>query len=154
MGMPMNSNKLANSLIAPPATPDKAHRGGLLGNVPLISLMACLGLIAVVLGIFLLSGRVAEQSYQGLVFTIPAGASQAMARPGFDSAISIPTDIRFKSPDEAVITVKNLDSVTQRAGPFLVGAGQTLTQRFSEPGRYPIVCTVDPLESVVVTVEG
>ena len=32
--------------------------------------------------------------------------------------------------------------------------GQTFTQRFPEPGRYPIVCTVDPLESVVVTVEG
>lgn len=150
----MNADNPANSLIAPPVEPGEVRRGGVLGNVPLIGVAALLGLVAVVIGIFLLSARVAEQSYQGLVFTIPAGASQTVARPGFDSAISIPTDIRFTSPAEAVITVKNLDSVTQRAGPFLVGAGQTFTQRFSEPGRYPIICTVDPLETVVVTVGG
>jgi hypothetical protein len=39
-----------------------------------------------------------------------------------------------------------------RAGPFLVGPGQTYVQRFTEPGRYPVICTVDPLETVVVTV--
>lgn len=77
-----------------------------------------------------------------------------MDRPGFDSAIAIPTDIRFASPAEAVITVHNLDTVQHRAGPFLVGPGQTYVQRFPEPGRYPVICTVDPLETVVVTVEG
>jgi plastocyanin len=63
------------------------------------------------------------------------------------------TDIRFASPTEAIITVQNLNDVEHRAGPFLVGAGQAFVQRFPEPGRYPLVCTVDPLESVVVTVE-
>jgi hypothetical protein len=144
----------SNTLISSPPEPNRVRKGGLFGNSPLLALLTSLGLAGVVLVIFLLSGRVAQEAYEGMVFTIPAGASQTVARPGFDSAIPIPTDIRFDSPAEAVITIKNLDSVTQRAGPFLVGAGQTFTQRFPDPGRYPIVCTVDPLESVVVTVEG
>lgn len=108
----------------------------------------------VLLAAGLFSGRTGVQPSSGLLFTIPAGAKSNVARPGFDSAIPIPTDIRFNSPAEAVITVKNLDDITHRAGPFLVGPGQTFMQRFPEPGRYPIVCTVNPLETVVVTVEG
>jgi hypothetical protein len=106
------------------------------------------GLLAA--GAFSLRGSLSPAG--GLLFTIPAGASQTVARPGFDSAIPIPTDIRFASPAEAVITVNNLDDVEHRAGPFLVGAGQTFVQRFPEPGRYSLVCTVDPLETVVVAV--
>lgn len=150
----MKSGKTSNSLIATPAKSSKDRKGKTDGNVTTMFLLGSLGLAGVLLVVVLLSGRVTEQTTQGMVFTIPAGASQYVARPGWDSAITIPTNIRFKSPAEAVITIKNLDSVTQRAGPFLVGPGQTFTQRFSEPGRYPIVCTVDPLESVVVTVEG
>ncbi|MEZ4561441.1 MAG: hypothetical protein R2853_01720 [Thermomicrobiales bacterium] len=101
-----------------------------------------------------ITGRTGLAPAPGLHFTIPAGASNTIARPGFDSAIAIPTDIRFASPAEAVITIQNLDDVEHRAGPFLVGARQTFVQRFPEPGRYPVVCTVDPLETVVVTVEG
>lgn len=154
MDLPMTSDGSLYPLISTPsdsetASPGRPNRGRML----VIGLLA-LVLVGGVAGIFLLSGRMAQQSTQGLVFTIPAGASETLARPGWDSAIAIPTDIRFDSPAEAVITVKNLDSVTQRAGPFLVGPGQTFTQRFPEPGRYPIVCTVDPLETVVVTVAG
>jgi hypothetical protein len=101
-------------------------------------------------GVF--SARTGLHPADGLLFTIPAGARASVARPGFDSAIPIPTDIRFASPSDAVIRVQNLDDVEHRAGPFLVGAGQTFVQRFPEPGRYPLVCTVDPLETVVVTV--
>lgn len=100
------------------------------------------------------TGRGAPPPSTGMYFTIPAGASKDIARPGYDSAIAIPTDMRFVSPAEAVITIKNLDDVQHRAGPFLVGARQTYVQRFPQPGRYPILCTVDPLETVVVTVEG
>jgi hypothetical protein len=90
----------------------------------------------------------------GLVFVIPAGAKASVAQPGFDSAIAIPTDIRFGRGETAMITVRNLDDITHRAGPFLVGPGQTYVQRFPEPGEYPIACSVNPLESVVVTVTG
>lgn len=110
---------------------------------PLAGLLLAAGVI---------TGRTGLAPAQGLHFTIPAGASATVARPGFDSAIPIPTDIRFASPAEAVITIENLDDVEHRAGPFLVGAGQTFVQRYPEPGRYPVVCTVDPLETVVVTV--
>jgi hypothetical protein len=91
---------------------------------------------------------------QGLVFTIPEGSYENVAIPGIDSAIVIPTVITFENADEAVITIINEDVVDHRAGPFLVGAGQTFTQRFPQPGEYPIACSVDPAESVVVTVKG
>jgi hypothetical protein len=114
--------------------------------------------LAIVAGVLLTAGGFTARSglspSVGLLFTIPAGAKATVPRPGFDSAIPIPTDIRFASPTEAIITVQNLDDVEHRAGPFLVSAGQAFVQRFPEPGRYPLVCSVDPLESVVVTVEG
>ena len=102
----------------------------------------------------LVTGQWGMSEPEGLVFVIPAGAKASLARPGYDSAIAIPTDIRFGPDDVPVITVRNLDDVTHRAGPFLVGAGQTYIQRFPEPGQYPIACSVDPLESIVVTVEA
>jgi hypothetical protein len=91
---------------------------------------------------------------EGLLFTIPAGAKERVEQPTIDSAIEIPTRIRFAAGEPAVITVRNLDDVAHRAGPFLVEAYQTYTQRFPEPGDYPIACSVNPLESVVVTVEA
>jgi hypothetical protein len=90
---------------------------------------------------------------EGLVFEIPAGARASVEVPTIDSAISIPTKILFRAGEPAVITIHNRDIVPHRAGPFVVGAGQTLVQRFPEPGEYPIACSVDPLESIVVTVE-
>ena len=54
--------------------------------------------------------------------------------------------------EPAAITVVNDDGVTQRAGPFLVGPGQTFIQRFPSAGDYPITCTVDDAESILVTV--
>lgn len=150
----MSTSTSSNSLISQPDETASGRQDRFGGNLPLLLALAFLFVAGGILMIALASGRIGTQPTQGLVFTIPAGASETVARPGWDSAIAIPTDIRFDSPAEAVITIKNLDSVTQRAGPFLVGPGQTFTQRFPEPGRYPIVCTVDPLESVVVTVEG
>ena len=159
MDKPMATEDMAVSGIPNPApgTPGRLAKKRAprdLGNLSLIAGLCFVALAGLLLAAGVISGRGAQPSTGGLSFTIPAGASKTIARPGFDSAIQIPTDIRFDSPAEAVITVKNLDSVTHRAGPFLVGAGQTFTQRFPEPGRYPIVCTVDPLETVVVTGEG
>lgn len=145
---------LSSPAPAIPERPAKKRSPRDLGNLSLIVGLCFVALAGLLLAAGVISGLGGQSSPAGLSFTIPAGASKTVARPGFDSAIQIPTDIRFSSPAEAVITVKNLDDVTHRAGPFLVGAGQTFTQRFPEPGRYPIVCTVDPLETVVVTVEG
>lgn len=138
---------------ATPAPPDHARRRRGDRNLPLLAGLCFIALAGLLLASGVISGRTGLAPGPGLHFTIPAGASASVARPGFDSAIPIPTDIRFASPAEAVITIQNLDDVTHRAGPFLVGAGQTFVQRFPKPGRYPVVCTVDPLETVVVTVE-
>lgn len=89
----------------------------------------------------------------GMVFTIPYGKSQYV-NAGLESAVPMPTQIHFGPGEVAAITVINQDSVAHLAGPFLVGPGQTFTQRFPKPGEYPINCTVNPVESIVVTVEG
>ncbi len=114
--------------------------------------LALLGLILGLGGIAGLGWGRAETSGDGLIFVIPAGSAALLAEPGIDSAVTIPTDIRFASGETAAITIRNDDTVTHRAGPFLVAAGQTYVQRFRDPGSYPIACAVDPAESIVVTV--
>jgi hypothetical protein len=121
------------------------------------TLAAALGLLVAVLGLGGIAGSIGaddEPVSGGLLFVIPAGAAAQVVAPGIDSAIQIPTAIQFNPGEPAAITIRNDDSVTHRAGPFLVGAGQTYTQSFRRPGTYPIVCTVDPSESIVVTVFG
>lgn len=89
---------------------------------------------------------------QGLVFVIPAGSAATLELPGIDSAIEIPTDIRFGPGDVATITVINQDSSLNRAGPWLVDAGQSITFQFNHSGTYQFDCVVDASESVTVTV--
>lgn len=88
----------------------------------------------------------------GLFFEIEYGAQQRVPA-GLLSAVEMPTDIRFGNGDTAKITVVNNDTVTHLAGPFLVGPGQTYVQTFPSAGVYPIACTVNDDESIVVTVE-
>jgi hypothetical protein len=114
------------------------------------------GLLVVILalgGLVMPSGSGADPAPGGLVYVIPSGRAETLAAPGVDSALAIPTDIRFASTESASITIRNDDSVTHRAGPFVIAAGQTFVQRFREAGTFPIVCTVDPAESIVVTVD-
>ena len=115
-----------------------------------------LGLLVSILalgGFVLPNGSGADPVPGGLVYIIPPGRAETLSEPGVDSALAIPTDIRLASTETASITIRNDDSVTHRAGPFVVAAGQSFVQRFREAGTYPIVCTVDPAESIVVTVE-
>lgn len=128
---------------------DRGQRWGIVG-VSFGVLVAILALGGVVLP----SGGGAEPAPGGLVYVIPAGRAEMLSEPGVDSALTIPTDIRFASTATASITIRNDDSVTHRAGPFVVAAGQTFVQRFRDTGTYPIVCTVDPAESIVVTVDA
>ncbi|MGE3798137.1 MAG: hypothetical protein AB7G88_09860 [Thermomicrobiales bacterium] len=116
-----------------------------------VSIAAIAVLVAVVAGAAMVVRD--EPAAPGMVFTIPEGSKNRVI-PQMESAIQIPTDIVFTRNDEAAITIINEDDVTHRAGPFLIGPGQTYIQRFDEPGAYPIACTVDPAESIVVTVEG
>lgn len=89
---------------------------------------------------------------EGLVFIIPEGRAAELAIPTVDSAITIPTDIRFGPNDVAKITIINNDTTMNRAGPWLVDAGQKYTLKFDKPGTYRFDCTVDPSESVTITV--
>ena len=95
-----------------------------------------------------------ESDPGGLVFVIPDGAAQTLDQPTIDSAIAIPTDIRFSADEEARITIKNEDSTANRAGPWVVSPGQTYTIGPLPPGTYQFDCTVDPAETVIVTVAG
>lgn len=88
----------------------------------------------------------------GLSFVIPKGAGAAVNNDTMKSAITLPTEITFQPGDEAAISVTNEDSVPLRAGPFVVLPGQTYTQRFPNPGKFDIACTVDPAESITVWV--
>lgn len=118
-----------------------------------VPLVAAILLIATLFGSALTLGRIATGDDEGgLVFVIPDGAAASVTIPTIDSAIAIPTDIRFGPGDTARITVRNDDEVANRAGPWVVGPGQTYTARFDEPGVYEFVCTVDVSESVTVTV--
>jgi hypothetical protein len=91
---------------------------------------------------------------EGLLFVIPKGAAATLEQPTIDSAIEIPTDIRFGPGEEARITIRNEDDTANRAGPWVVSPGQTYTIGPLEPGTYQFDCTVDPAETVIVTVEG
>ena len=93
-----------------------------------------------------------EAEPEGLVFVIPAGAAERLEMPTIDSAIDIPVDISFGPNDVARITIINEDSTMNRAGPWLVDAGQTYRLKFDKPGVYQFDCSVDASESVTVTV--
>lgn len=119
------------------------------------SLLLSLAVVGLFVGAFAIAtNRAGEDEDPGLLFVIPAGASDLVAVPTIDSAIEIPTDIRFGPGDVARITVRNDDSVANRAGPWVIGPGQTYTARFDNPGVYEFECTVDASESVTVTVTG
>ena len=144
--MDQNASTTPAELTPDPSAASSRNRTVALGAAALVFLLA------IGVGAFVLLGN-DEGSEPGMVFVIPAG-SKADVVPELQSAISIPTDIRFGPDDVAAITIINEDDVTHRAGPFLVAAGQTYTQRFDKPGEFPIACSVDPAESIVVTVEG
>lgn len=112
-----------------------------------------LGVVALFgLAFWFAANRAAEPEVSGLLFVIPVGASEQVEIPTIDSAIEIPTDIRFGPGDVAKITVRNDDTVANRAGPWVIAAGQTYTARFDETGVYEFECSVDSDESVTVTV--
>jgi hypothetical protein len=130
---------------AEPVAPRPRSRSRLLLASSLIALV----LVAALGGVALFWD---EAEPEGLVFVIPAGAAERLEMPTIDSAIDVPVDIRFGPDDVARITIVNEDTTMNRAGPWLVDAGQTYRLKFDKPGVYQFDCTVDASESVTVTV--
>lgn len=115
--------------------------------------VAVLAIALMVAGTVLGGRQLVDNEPPGLEFVIPKGASSRIEVPTIDSAIPIPTDIRFGPDDIARITIRNDDSVANRAGPWVIGPGQTYTANFDNAGVYQFECSVDARESVTVTVE-
>lgn len=81
-------------------------------------------------------------------FVIPAGAGEA-----FDAGE--PLEIlpaRLEVSVGEVIEIRNDDARGHLIGPFFVGAGETLRQRFASAGTYIGECTVHPSGEIVVEV--
>jgi hypothetical protein len=118
-----------------------------------IRIAAILAIAFALVGVIVLPRLLDGEETGGLEFVIPAGASRQIELPTIDSAIAIPTEIVFEPGDVAAISIRNDDSVDNRAGPWVIGAGQTYRIAFDQPGEYEYICTVDPAETVKVTVK-
>jgi len=81
-------------------------------------------------------------------YTIPAGAGEAMDR---GEALDIlPDELNVKVGE--VFQLINKDDRGHLVGPFYVGAGETLRQRFSSPGTFIGACSVHPSGEIVLYV--
>lgn len=89
------------------------------------------------------SAAVADYSY-----TIPAGSGDAIDR-------GEPLDILPGELDVHVgelLELVNLDDRGHLVGPFFVGSGETLRQRFNSPGEFVGACSVHPSGEFILTV--
>lgn len=120
-----------------------------------IAFLAGACLLLIVAGGFAYSIWIATDDPEGdgLVFVIPAGASETLEVPTIDTAIAIPTEIVFQPGEQAEVTIVNEDSVANRAGPWVVGPGQKYSIRLDKPGEYQFDCAVNSAESVTITVK-
>ncbi|MDX1691075.1 MAG: hypothetical protein R3290_08650 [Acidimicrobiia bacterium] len=53
-----------------------------------------------------------------------------------------------------VLRIVNQDDREHLVGPFYVGAGETVTQQFANPGEFTGICTVHPSGQFVLRVDG
>ena len=81
-------------------------------------------------------------------FTIPIGAGEALDR-GEPLEI-LPAEMEVRVGE--VIEITNEDDRGHLVGPFYVGAGEALRQRFASPGRFIGVCTVHPSGELALVV--
>ncbi len=78
-----------------------------------------------------------EATYE---YVVPAGAGDAYDRG--EPLDILPTSLQAKVGE--VIRIRNEDDRGHIVGPFYVGPGETLVQRFASPGRFVGSCTVHP----------
>lgn len=90
----------------------------------------------------------AEASDADHAFVIPPGAGEAFDR-GEPMEI-LPADLDVRVGE--VLEIVNEDDRGHLIGPFFVGAGETLRQRFASPGEFIGICTVHPSGEITVTV--
>ena len=81
-------------------------------------------------------------------YTIPAGSGQAIDRG--EPLDILPDSLEVRVGE--VLELINEDDRGHLVGPFFVGAGETVRQRFSAPGSFIGVCTVHPSGEFVLTV--
>ncbi|MDJ0925130.1 MAG: hypothetical protein QNJ77_11265 [Acidimicrobiia bacterium] len=81
-------------------------------------------------------------------YTIPAGSGEALDRGEPLEILPQTLEVRVGEVFEMV----NEDDRGHLVGPFFVGAGETLRQRFNAPGQFIGACTVHPSGEFVLTV--
>lgn len=89
------------------------------------------------------SGGGANYSY-----TIPAGSGEAIDRGEPLEILPDSLEVRVGELFELI----NEDDRGHLVGPFFVGAGETVRQRFNAPGSFIGICTVHPSGEFVLTV--
>lgn len=82
-------------------------------------------------------------------YVIPAGAGEALD--AGEPLEILPGTLEVQVGE--TISIVNDDDRGHNVGPFFVGAGETLTQRFSSPGEFVGVCTVHPSGQLVLVVD-
>ena len=81
-------------------------------------------------------------------FTIPAGAGEAIDRGEPLDILPQALDVRVGELFELI----NLDDRGHLVGPFFVGKGETLRQRFKASGTFIGACSVHPSGEIILTV--
>jgi hypothetical protein len=83
-------------------------------------------------------------------YVIPRGTGARIARGEKPSILPARIDARVGQ----VIRIVNHDTRAYHLGPFHVGAGETLTQRFTSPGRFVGSCATNASGRLVLSVSG
>ena len=96
-------------------------------------------------GLFVDDGSSGVADYQ---YTIPLGAGEALD--AGEPLEILPAELEVKVGE--VIEIVNEDERGHLVGPFFVGKGETLRQRFSSPGQFTGQCTVHPSGQLVLSV--
>lgn len=116
-----------------------------------LALLLALGLLVSACGgdesTGLFSGDESE-SQADYSYTIPAGAGDAIDRG--EPLDILPAEMNVKVGE--VFELINLDDRGHLVGPFFVGKGETIRQRFTEPGTFIGECTVHPAGQLVLNV--
>jgi hypothetical protein len=81
-------------------------------------------------------------------YVIPPGAGEAIDRG--EPLNVLPAELTVKVGE--VIELVNEDDRGHLVGPFFVGKGETLRQRFTDPGTFIGECTVHPSGQIILNV--
>lgn len=81
-------------------------------------------------------------------YTIPAGSGEAIDRG--EPLDILPGELEVRVGE--LLELVNLDDRGHLVGPFFVGSGETLRQRFSSPGEFVGACSVHPSGEFILTV--